>query len=55
MLCFVNAQNNCPQICPMLYAPVCAVDSVGEQKTFASECAYNAENCRNPNASKYQN
>lgn len=38
----------------MLYSPVCGVDSVGEQKTFASECAFNAENCRNPNASKYQ-
>lgn len=27
-----------PQICSMIYAPVCALTDAGERKTFASDC-----------------
>lgn len=27
-----------PQICTMIYAPVCALDQDGTRKTFASDC-----------------
>ncbi|MBO6703216.1 MAG: hypothetical protein JJ921_12845 [Pseudomonadales bacterium] len=27
-----------PQVCTMIYAPVCALTEEGERKTFASDC-----------------
>ncbi|XP_073819386.1 kazal-type protease inhibitor m1 [Musca autumnalis] len=41
----VTDELDCPQICPALYAPLCATD--GKMfKEFSNECELKASNCR---------
>lgn len=37
--------DNCPQICPALYAPVCATDGK-IFKEFSNDCELKTSNCR---------
>jgi hypothetical protein len=37
--------DDCPNICTSEYRPVCAKNSAGEYKTFATSCNLRASNC----------
>lgn len=34
-------------VCPKILDPVCGADSLGQRKTFDSQCRLDAENCEN--------
>lgn len=45
----VDAQgpnSDCPAICPLNYAPLCAKATDGTKHTFPNECTMKSENCR---------
>jgi len=45
----VAPKIHCKTGCPYIYAPVCAQSTKNEMKqTFASQCALNAQNCKEP-------
>lgn len=39
-----DACSDCPQMCPMIYDPVCVVRA-GEFSTFSNKCVFRAETC----------
>ncbi|XP_044742657.1 agrin-like isoform X2 [Chrysoperla carnea] len=45
-----NDDLECPQICPLSYRPLCAMDNTGNTKTFSNECYFKAEQCENRGA-----
>ncbi|KAG0348847.1 hypothetical protein BG004_003994 [Podila humilis] len=44
------APAKCPDVCHMMYAPVCGVSASGESKVFGNECTLRVHNCKNPAA-----
>ena len=44
----VSTTKKCPDACPMVYDPVCAVNASGVWKTFGNACELSVHNCKNP-------
>ncbi|XP_071448345.1 turripeptide OL11-like [Hetaerina americana] len=42
------ATVNCPSLCTLEYAPLCARKADGTTKEFANRCALTSHECRNP-------
>ncbi|KAK3848556.1 MAG: hypothetical protein J3R72DRAFT_429240 [Linnemannia gamsii] len=38
----------CPNLCPLIYKPVCAKNKYGEKRTFSNSCALGVYNCEHP-------
>lgn len=41
----VGPDEDCPQICPLLYSPICGTDGLNFQE-FSNPCELQANNCR---------
>lgn len=46
----IESQDNCAQVCPLLYAPLCGTDGVNFME-FSNPCEMDAANCRLQRAS----
>ena len=42
----VISKGPCPEACPMIYNPVCAVDGAGQRKTYGNTCQAKAAGAR---------
>jgi hypothetical protein len=49
----LNQGSDCPVICPLSYAPLCAKNSAGDYETFSNECKLRAKNCNNKNGKPF--
>lgn len=45
--------DECPQICPANYSPICGKNGNGQRQTFSNSCAMQAKNCNKKGGDVY--